>query len=61
MNEVGAPMFLWPVPPFLWRRQKASLNVLDAIRALEDSMLLADTLGPLVPAYLKLKKHEWDD
>jgi glutamine synthetase len=41
--------------------KKLPLNLLDAIRALEDSKLLTYSLGPLVQAYLKLKKHEWDD
>lgn len=41
--------------------KKLPLNLLDAIRALESSKLMADSLGPLVPAYLKLKKIEWND
>jgi glutamine synthetase len=34
-------------------------NLLDAVRALEGSAILCDRLGPLVPAYLKLKRQEW--
>lgn len=41
--------------------RKLPLNLLDAIRALEDSALMAESLGALVPAYLKLKKHEWNE
>jgi len=41
--------------------KKLPLNLLDAIRALEDSALMAESLGALVPAYLKLKKHEWNE
>ena len=41
--------------------KKLPLNLLDAIRALESSRLMSDSLGPLVPAYLKLKKIEWND
>ncbi|UZE50779.1 type III glutamate--ammonia ligase [Rhodopseudomonas sp. P2A-2r] len=41
--------------------KRLPLNLLDAIRALEQSELLQQSLGPLVPAYLKLKKQEWDD
>jgi glutamine synthetase type III len=37
------------------------LNLLDALRALESSRIMGDGLGSLVPAYLKLKKHEWND
>lgn len=37
------------------------LNLLDALRALEASSVLRDALGPLVPAYLKLKHGEWND
>jgi glutamine synthetase len=35
------------------------LNLLDALRALEDSAVLKAALGALVPAYLKLKHLEW--
>ena len=41
--------------------KRLPLNLLDAIRALEKSELLQQSLGALVPAYLKLKKQEWDD
>lgn len=41
--------------------KRLPLNLLDAIRALEKSELLQQSLGPLVPAYIKLKKQEWDD
>ena len=37
------------------------LNLLDALRALEGSTVLKDALGPVVPAYLKLKHGEWND
>ncbi|MBJ3775722.1 type III glutamate--ammonia ligase [Acuticoccus mangrovi] len=36
------------------------LNLLDALRALEASAALTDGLGPVVPAYLKLKQAEWN-
>ncbi len=36
-------------------------NLLDALRALEANSILTKALGqPLVTAYLKLKRHEWD-
>ena len=41
--------------------KKLPLNLLDVIRALEDSAFMAESLGALVPAYLKLKKHEWNE
>jgi glutamine synthetase type III len=41
--------------------KKLPLNLLDALRALEASTVLKDALGPLVPAYLKLKHGEWND
>ena len=41
--------------------KKLPLNLLDALRALEGSTVLKDALGPLVPAYLKLKHGEWND
>jgi glutamine synthetase len=41
--------------------KRLPLNLLDAIRALEQSELLPQSLGALVPAYIKLKKQEWDD
>jgi glutamine synthetase len=37
------------------------LNLLDALRALEASKLLNESLGEYVPAYLKLKHQEWND
>ena len=30
-------------------------------RALEQSKLMVESLGEFVPAYLKLKKQEWND
>ncbi|HKT85339.1 MAG TPA: type III glutamate--ammonia ligase [Novosphingobium sp.] len=41
--------------------KKLPLNLLDALRALEASSVLKEALGPLVPAYLKLKSGEWND
>lgn len=41
--------------------KRLPLNLLDAIRALEQSELMAESLGEFVPAYLKLKKLEWND
>ena len=40
--------------------RKLPLNLLDALRALEGSTVLGERLGGLVPAYLKLKRQEWD-
>ena len=40
--------------------KKLPLNLLDALRALEGSAILGERLGTLVPAYLKLKRQEWD-
>ncbi|HTR85710.1 MAG TPA: type III glutamate--ammonia ligase [Reyranella sp.] len=37
------------------------LNLLDALRLLEGSSVLAAPLGELIPAYLKLKRNEWND
>lgn len=37
------------------------LNLLDALRALAASSVMHDALGPVIPAYLKLKHSEWDD
>jgi glutamate---methylamine ligase len=37
------------------------LNLLDALRALQASKLLNESLGEYVPAYLKLKHQEWND
>ena len=41
--------------------KKLPLNLLDALRALENSDVMQDALGQLVPAYLKLKHSEWND
>jgi glutamate---methylamine ligase len=41
--------------------KKLPLNLLDALRALEGSRLLSESLGEYVPAYLKLKHQEWND
>jgi glutamine synthetase len=41
--------------------KRLPLNLLDALRALEGSKLLNDSLGEYVPAYLKLKHQEWND
>ena len=41
--------------------KRLPLNLLDALRALEASSVMRDALGPLVPAYLKLKHGEWND
>jgi glutamate---methylamine ligase len=41
--------------------KKLPLNLLDALRALEASKLLTESLGEFVPAYLKLKHQEWND
>jgi glutamine synthetase len=41
--------------------KKLPLNLLDALRALEKSAVLQESLGALVPAYLKLKHMELDD
>ena len=40
--------------------KRLPLNLLDALRALEASPVLGDALGAFVPAYLKLKRAEWD-
>jgi glutamine synthetase len=40
--------------------KKLPLNLLDALRTLEGSEVLAKRLGALVPSYLKLKRQEWD-
>jgi len=40
--------------------KKLPLNLLDAIRALEQSSVLTEKLGGLVPAYAKLKHEEWN-
>jgi glutamine synthetase len=41
--------------------KRLPLNLLDALRALEASGTLGAALGPVVPAYLKLKTAEWND
>jgi glutamate---methylamine ligase len=41
--------------------KKLPLNLLDALRALEASKLLNESLGEYVPAYLKIKHQEWND
>lgn len=40
--------------------KKLPLNLLDALRALEQSDVLRKALGEFVPAYLKLKNEEWN-
>jgi glutamine synthetase len=41
--------------------KRLPLNLLDALRALQNSSLLNESLGEYVPAYLKLKHQEWND
>jgi glutamine synthetase type III len=41
--------------------KKLPLNLLDALRALENCAALTAALGDVVPSYLKLKHHEWND
>ncbi len=41
--------------------KKLPLNLLDALRALEGSEVLRQSLGALVPAYVKLRISEWND
>lgn len=41
--------------------KKLPLNLMDALRALAASEVLGSALGDFVPAYLKLKRAEWDD
>jgi glutamate---methylamine ligase len=41
--------------------KRLPLNLLDALRALQDSKLLNESLGEYVPAYLKLKHQEWNE
>jgi len=41
--------------------KKLPLNLLDALRALEESTVFKGALGPLTEAYLKLKHREWND
>ena len=40
--------------------KRLPLNMLDAMRALEQSDVLAQSLGSFVPSYLKLKTEEWN-
>ena len=40
--------------------KRLPLNLLDALRALESSSVLAEGLGAVTPAYLKLKHGEWN-
>jgi glutamine synthetase type III len=40
--------------------KRLPLNLLDALRALEQSSVLGEALGTFVPAYLKLKHQEWN-
>jgi glutamine synthetase type III len=41
--------------------KRLPLNLLDALRALQASKLLNESLGEYLPAYLKLKHQEWND
>ncbi len=41
--------------------KKLPLNLLDALRALEASDVLMESLGELAPSYLKLKHAEWNE
>ena len=41
--------------------KKLPLNMLDAIRELAKSDVLADAFGSFVPAYVRLKTDEWND
>ncbi|WP_204307789.1 hypothetical protein, partial [Klebsiella pneumoniae] len=41
--------------------KRLPLNMLDALRALEQSSVLHEALGGFVPSYLKLKTQEWND
>ena len=43
------------------KTKRLPLNLLDALRALEQSEVLAEGLGALVPAYLKIKHADWND
>jgi glutamine synthetase len=40
--------------------KKLPLNMLDALRSLEQSSVLSGAFGDFVPAYLKLKNEEWN-
>jgi len=42
------------------KAKKLPLNLLDALRAFDKSAMMKARLGPLVPAYLKLKQDEWN-
>ena len=39
--------------------KRLPLNMLDALRALEESPVLNEALGAFIPSYLKLKHEEW--
>ena len=41
--------------------KRLPLNMLDAMRALENCDVLNAAFGSFVPSYLKLKRQEWDD
>ncbi|MGE5721737.1 MAG: type III glutamate--ammonia ligase, partial [Sphingomonadales bacterium] len=41
--------------------KRLPLNMLDALRALAASEVLGNALGTFVPAYLKLKREEWNN
>ena len=41
--------------------KRLPLNMLDAIRALEQCEVLKQAFGSFVPSYLKLKTEEWND
>lgn len=40
--------------------KRLPLNMLDALRALDQNTLMRDTLGEFVPSFLKLKTEEWN-
>lgn len=40
--------------------KRLPLNLLDALRALDGSSVLRESLGALVPAYLKIKQNDWE-
>lgn len=41
--------------------KKLPLNLLDALRAFENSVVVRDAFGAFAPAYAKLKHQEWND
>jgi glutamine synthetase len=41
--------------------KRLPLNMLDAIRALDDCAVLKEAFGSFVPSYIKLKTEEWND